>query len=426
MILTTLAGQRLVQHLCPDQTKIQQYVLGNLMGFGTYILSIFVASSSGSSLNEHLLLILAIPHFLLLISLPTQKQGSTWPPKRDLILYLAILLLVLISLTFNWFWPVRDWDALTLYDFRAKVMTLSQDYSPLYGNELNYYLAYPFFTSFVHMIAYIFDFQRPAIYYSLLYGMFGVYLYEFLRLKIPRYIASITTLIIMLTPEIFHHSFVAYTNLPYTIYIVITILILVQYQESKSNSWTWVVALLTAIAVHIRYDDPFWILPIILCLYIVFKQRHLYPLIVTSGVTLLSRLFWLNFKKDLLTGYGQPKSSLDYLSLLSTIDYRLILIRFADVLMFLYKTLWTSFGHLLTITLLGYLYLQNKKNRRVLLTLYATIGLSLLIVIMGTFVTSFYYSKWQIVGGSVRRMMMILYPLTIITSALTIWGKHDS
>ena len=86
---------------------------------------------------------------------------------------LAVLTIIFLnSLLQNYFWPVSDWDALALYDFRGKVVAETGSF--IDGIKLGYFYQYPPFTSLLHTTLYVLNFDRVKVWYSLLYVSFQI------------------------------------------------------------------------------------------------------------------------------------------------------------------------------------------------------------------------------------------------------------
>ncbi len=61
--------------------------------------------------------------------MPTNKKLILLPIEK-ILLTISIILFLLYTV-YSIYWPVRDWDALTLYDFRAQVIYKTNSIQPL-------------------------------------------------------------------------------------------------------------------------------------------------------------------------------------------------------------------------------------------------------------------------------------------------------
>jgi len=134
---------------------------------------------------------------------------------------LAVLIVdyFLASFILTVYWPVYIWDALTLFDSRAKIF-LDQGAAILFGGQftLRYLTAYPFMTSIYHFIVYLFGGDNPQFIYSFFYLFLILGFYSFLKKDNSVKVALLSSFLLASTPIFFHHSTFAYTNLCFVYY----------------------------------------------------------------------------------------------------------------------------------------------------------------------------------------------------------------
>ncbi len=426
LILTFLiiAALSLGRLLYPRANLILQFSSGFIASTALYVNLANIILLIGLKLNNISLILALLPLLFLILKYPplfTKIKFTT----LDIYTYLILFFLAGISIYISSFWPVRDWDALTLYDFRARLFSDTGSYLSLIGSELKYYLAYPFFTSIVHSIFYIGEVNRPTIYYSIVYFSFCIFIYEYLKTKTSKIASTLGVVLIATSHELFHHSFIAYTNLPYTIYFILALATSIDGYLQKNNRLLLASSIYASTMVQIRYDDPFWIVLLLLSLYFFIKQKNIRNIIYISLPILISRYIWIGYKTNLLNNYptvssvspNQPQFSFTIINLI---------FRFFEVLAYLYKNLWLTYGYLIMAWMLSILFLLNKKRTPIAITFTIVTTLCLTILVGGTYYTSFVYQKWHLVGGSVTRMMMFLTPLLIINIILNLLPTKDS
>ncbi len=135
---------------------------------------------------------------------------------RFLVLILSFILIGEIT---SCFYPVTDWDAVTLYDFRARIM--------LHTGDIKTALAwvnmpgYPMYTSLLHYWVYANGLWTampvyPLFTFSLAAGIY----FLFRRFNRPG-ISALVSLACILAPKVFENSFIAYTNLPYAVFLIL-------------------------------------------------------------------------------------------------------------------------------------------------------------------------------------------------------------
>lgn len=416
-LLVIIGGFILGRYLYPAANTPISISIGILLGTGLYIISMYLLGLLGISWTQLSLTLLALIIFVASLPLVRLITKPTNAPNQTLGI-VVVLLFTSFSMIVNSYWPVRDWDALTLYDFRAKVFSENQEIAGIFTPELNYYLAYPFFTSLVHTVSYVFEYARPAIYYSLVYAVLGLFIFGFLSQKVSKVLSIIFTILVMLSGDIFNHSFISYTNLTYTTYFVVGML---TFSEGIATNKTKLLILgstLIGVMQHVRYDDPFWIIPMLISGLLFIKSKNYKPLLISIIIVLLFRFLWSGYKSAMMHGY-MPVGSLPTPNLLETLLSTDILQRVVDVSTFLYKTLWLKYGILIYIFIFSVLISWRKKSELLRLSQFTTF-LILAILYFGTIAMSYLYAKWNVVGGSVARMMMILIPTSLVSACLAL------
>lgn len=417
MLLVVLGGVILGRHLYPAANTLISISVGILLGIGLYIIAMYLLGVMGIAWTQLTLIILAITFFGASSTLLKSITRPSSAPNQ-LLGILVVLLFAFFSVVVNSYWPVRDWDALTLYDFRAKVFSENQEIAGIFTPELNYYLAYPFFTSLIHTVSYIFDYGRPAIYYSLVYAALGLFIYGFLSQKVSKVLSIIFTILVLISGDIFNHSFISYTNLTYTTYFVVGILIFSEGIATKKSKLLILGSTLIGIMQHVRYDDPFWVIPMLISFLIFVKTKNYKPLLISTLIIFLFRIIWSGYKNALMSEYATV-GSMPYPHLLETLLSTNPVQRVIEVSTFLYKSLWLKYGILIYIFGFSVLISWRKKSEILRLSQLTTF-LILAILYLGTIAMSYLYAKWNVVGGSVARMMMIIIPTSLVSACLSL------
>lgn len=416
-LLVVIGGFIATRFLYPKANTLIAISTGILLGTGLYIIAMYLLGLIGISWTQLSLTLLALTIFVASLPLVRLITKPTNAPNQTLGI-VVVLLFTSFSMIVNSYWPVRDWDALTLYDFRAKVFSENQEISGIFTPELNYYLAYPFFTSLIHTVVYTFDYGRPAIYYSIVYATLGLFIYGFLSQKVSKALSIIFTILVLISGDIFNHSFISYTNLTYTTYFIVGMLVFSEGISTKKTKLIILGSTLIGVMQHVRYDDPFWIIPMLISGLLFIKSKNYKPLLISTIIVLLFRFLWSGYKSAMMHGY-MPVGSLPTPNLLETLLSTDILQRVVDVSTFLYKTLWLKYGILIYIFIFSVLISWRKKSDTLRLSQLTTF-LILAILYFGTIAMSYLYAKWNVVGGSVARMMMILIPTSLVSACLAL------
>lgn len=331
----------------------------------------------------------------------------------------ALLVILLLFIIFHdIFWPVTDWDSLALYDFRAKVMTVSGSLEE--GKELGYFFQYPLFTSALHAATYLCGVPYAKIWYALLYQAATVLFYVVLRKKQTKFHSLIGTLFFATSPLIFAHSMMAYTNLPYVIFASFGLIYLWIWWASKNETDMLIGSMLVGLSTWIRISEPFYYVAVIIIVSGMLKQiinkQFSISFIATAMLSLVfvlqTRQPWDNLINSLYEqNLGNPLSTLSLIK-----DWNVLTLTHqvgsVTIYLFLYSLpVYSSILFLALITLVNDL---KNKQWQVLLP-WITIGTILSLIFTGTLLISFWLESWARIGDSVTRMSMFLIPLILYT-----------
>ena len=166
------------------------------------------------------------------------------------VIVLALSFLVITAFGRALFWPVWLWDALALYDYRAKIFfeaggiakSLAISSLPLHS--------YPPMTSLAHAFVYILGGggANPQFIYALFYIALIVTFYISLRKYCRRWMSLLFTLFLASTPMFVEFSANAYTNLPYTFYFGMGTIYLYRFMQEERWGIFIIAALLLGLA----------------------------------------------------------------------------------------------------------------------------------------------------------------------------------
>lgn len=343
----------------------------------------------------------------------TLRRIAVSSSSQEKIASAAILLVILLSLVRNLYWPIVDWDALALYDFRALVLHQTGTFDD--GVRRGYFLQYPPFTSLLHVIGYQLGFLQVKIWYTVLFTGFAMVFYSLVRWRQSKIIALLSTFFVVSSPLLFAHSAIAYTNLSYTVCIVASYLFLVRWIYKPTYTWLVIGALFAAFSTWSRLSEPFWFLSVILILFGIVKNKlfALHNLAVVSLAVLIIyflKVPWHGFVEQ----YTQ-QNTVD-VSAIPTGGRSLFSIslyyNFIPVLQFLSKAvLPLLYVHIPLIMISVIWYIQKRKWQQLLET--GLFFIPLLMIFVGTLIFSTSFSQWQSIPDSARRMSMFLIPLAI-------------
>lgn len=334
----------------------------------------------------------------------------------NIFLLMIISSVLLVSIIFNFNKKSLDWDAVALYDSRAKILMSGYKFSEM--NKLSeyddknkyYYLLYPPFTTIQHFIWYGFDTGiAVGVIYSaslvLLAIILGVIFYEYIGLK-----GSLFSVFLIISNKgIFNTSLVEYTNLPFTIFIVAgTMLILLGL---KLNKYYFHILGLTLIAssTWIRYLEPVWLVVFIaLLITAIYLKRFkkMIPLLLLGFLVILSQyLSWGDFQKNVA-------SSPAIFTITPFIVFESIVGIFTGSLLNIFIYYITSFGVIVVIYLFSLIKI-NKSEPPEYLFIRLIVLISLLMYLVGIYGISFMFDWWREMSGSLVRSSSYLIPLSV-------------
>lgn len=192
----------------------------------------------------------------------------------SLVLWLVILGLFLLSMIYTLYFPVHTVDSIYFFDFRAKVVFLSQKLSEI--QRVGNWYSYPMFTSMIGLIWRFLGIVNPSSYYPLMYLSFAFVFYSILRKTVSRNMASFGTMLMYTTPiTLWQSQLDGLTNIPYTIFLCSSILYLYKIFVSKKPNFYDVIlsSIFLGLSVWTRATEPLWIV-VVLASVLVFKARR--------------------------------------------------------------------------------------------------------------------------------------------------------
>lgn len=429
-LLYTLAGWPVTYMLGPI-SKIERLGLSFLMGIGLttfawFLLYLFVGQFD-------LLTLTVSGFFLASISLIINRilgfrlQKLVIPKLGRIERWLAGILIFLLVQTFliGSYNPISGWDAIALYDFRGRTIALNHSLQDL--TDDSYYTSYPLMTSLAHAAVYMLGGESAQGLHSLLLIAFIAVVYGRLQSWTNARFALLGALFIVLNEEIFQHATVAYVNLAYVVFLVSSILYAVSpTKKGGAGGYLFVGAILAGLTTWIRSDVPFWLIPLALIMIQGLKTRAIVIATCSSLTAYLMRHTWLNFYNEILNSLKLTNERLanpitvnalkqfsQYIPDSSTIS---LIEGNAPVLVeYLYQYLFAPYRGFWLLVLLMLLVLGKTKNFRLGLIVLALL-MSAGMAVMGVMLFSVSYSTWDLLGGSARRMMLFIVPLSLLAS----------
>jgi len=404
---------------------VERLSLSYLLGIGVFTFFVFVFNlifnvdygvyNTLSILAGLCIVLFIIKHKDVIEFFKGIKFEKKKPKLETIVFYIIILSVFIYTLLINLYWPISDWDALAMYDFRAKILLI--DTNLIHAATSNdYFLGYPLLTSLSHLFVYQFGLSNPKFVYSLLYVSFIIIFYHSLKRYISVKKAAFFTVILALSPEIFSHAAIAYTNLAYVVYLCTGTFYLYDWLKNRELSKLLLSGILIGLSTWTRSYEPFWLAPLFIVFLNVFKNRKWKDVASYLLVILTFYLPWKFFMSFVNKSLGSPSSSVvpSYLMLLKSVSLE----RIALVGSYLYQYVFSTWG-LLFLLFVGTMLIVLLSKRTNKIFLYITI-LFFAILFIGTYFFFIVYPEWQSIPDSARRMSMFLIPLMLYSIALAI------
>lgn len=348
--------------------------------------------------------------------------------KLEKVVAMVIALLVIGSLVVTIYFPVNAWDSLVLYDFRARIIAQEGFYAQIAKN-FTYFDGYPLFTSLSHTFVYLFKGTNPQFIYSLIYASFVSVFYANIRKFTSRKVSLVSTLLLATTPLVFEHSTIAYTNLSYTVFLVLGFIYLfVWFTKKLPIGYLINSAILMGLSTWTRSAEPFWVINIILLIFISIyrlKKYYLSTIIYTIVFWLIKQPWsWVVYNSAKIgVGRNSPmvNEAKGFVTLIlgSSLSWE----RLSNVTVYLYKNIVASWYPILYLFLL--LIVLNFKNftKRNSSLFLIVILLNFALLAFSTYIFTFGFSEWGDISDSARRMAMFFMPLMIFYMGLSL-GDH--
>lgn len=426
-LIIVIFGYLLVKLIYPTSKNLEAVGLGYLIAIGLFTFIMFLGNLIGipfklinsSIILVTLILVLFITHWvknrtnLINLSFSKKRLGNKINSITviDIVPLLLIIFLIASSFISNFFWPVRDWDSLVLYDFRAKTFVATgymQD-----GISRGYFFGYPLFTSLSHTWLYLIGSKNPMPIYSFLYSSFLTVSYFIFRKNASRTLSLIFVAILAVSPELYRQSQISYTNLPYTVYYVLGVGFIYLWSEYKTLNYLTISALLIGLSTWIRSTEPFWITVVALVFFLAFIfKKYLHGLIfIVIILTIL--LPWKIYEASNSSTNGTVLVQIG--AVIDTLLFRFDPIKYKDILIFFIKyniePYLLSFLIFLILLLYNLVIFSKQFFHRSLILMLITANLSILFI--SSYTLSFYYAEIWKIPDSFTRLSMFFPPLII-------------
>lgn len=301
--------------------------------------------------------------------------------------------------------PLTAWDSIALYDFRAHAIMIT--HSLIDMTKSTYDMSYPLHISLLHSFVYILGGESAQGLHALFFGSLLAIVYERIRFWTnPRW-AIIGTMLVATSSELFDHATFAYTNLPYTAYLIAGLL----YLLSSSRRELIIGSLLIGLSSWTRSAEPFWLLAWLLLIFQSFRFKDIRTLFIGSLALYGIRYGWTQYYSAVVSSLiGSVPSLSSGLSLDSLLSLYPRLPSYYWYLRLNVIDPYRGYWFLLLPMFIIWFKTRSPRLGLLFLLLFATLGA----VIAGVMLMSLYLTSWAEIGTSARRMVLFIIPLSLI------------
>ncbi len=404
---------------------MEQFTLGFIIGSGLFTFLWFLLNWAGVPYNlaSGLFLLVSLIVFDALFKKyfikerPANKKlfdiaffrKLNWPEKFFLT---VIVFLCLSAFIQTIYWPIRYWDSLALYDFRAKVFAQTGFMQAAIAR--GWFFGYPLMTSLVHTWVYLSGATNPSFFYALLYIFLLILFYKNIRkLKIGITFSLFFTAVAAVSPRIFDHTQWAYTNLPYSIYIILGSIYLYWGIKNKEAGSFMVSAILIGLSAWTRTAEPFWLGCVAMAVvFSLIAKKWLWPVIYTTIVAVIM-LPWRIFEAIYGGGNANVANQVASTSVGVVQNLRMDILKPAfGYFMTNVVNIYLAYFLLLVLIIIAKFFVKSKNWFFTLLTL-ADLGLTF----AGVMIFVRYLPYWQEIPDSLSRMVMFIPVLVVFMAA---------
>jgi hypothetical protein len=339
-----------------------------------------------------------------------------------IILLIATGFVVLMSFYLNSIKVSLHWDAIALYDARAKFLAGGMKFSEMPGlsefDNLNkhYYLLYPPYTSIGHLfwdkISFLSRFP-VGVYYSIALSLMIAIVFFLTKGSLGIKGGAFLVLLIVSNSSIFNITVKEYTNLPYALHMVAGTFFLFSYLKTK-KPWKLIYGIfLISTSIWIRILEPMWLPVIIAFGLVIFSKKDIFksllPAIILATFSLLQYFSWAYFANVI----GNNPTAIEVSTYGFIEPFFGILTGAPWIVLVVFVEAWgiPFLIHLLTLIVLALKWKYVVKNKDILF-LALVLALCISLYYFQFYFLSFQVEWWDIVAKSLDRSSTFLIPLS--------------
>jgi|GEM_PF-2920347 len=430
LLLITFFGYLVVNLISPQVKYIEKISLSFIIGLGLYTFVIFISNwLFGTPIK--ISPIIAILAWLVMTAIylnlcfkrknifPFQinnwsKRTLRWTlglSKFEKILFLILVFIFGSLLLSNLYWPIWSWDAVALFDFRARQIL---SFGQILGSFDLTPGSYPLLTSLAHVLVYIVGGKNPQYLYFLFLLSPSIIFYLFLRRFMERSHSLISLILLTSLPLVTVQTQSALTDLPQSAFLLTGFIYLILGLHDDKKYYVVLSGLLFSLSMWAR-NEPFWMLAMLVLFIFSFKRKWF----ILDGVFLATIYAisypWTNFIKTNAVPLVYAADQLD------THNIPLTNPMFWVVMPeFIFKNIifpvWPFF-----LAFLLLLVIRRKNLTEIVKLITFSIFIILTFLVVGTSMFVITYPQWPALYNSLQRMLIFLYALLIADTSLLLF-----
>lgn len=421
-------GFLFVRLLENEMSFLEKWLLGFPIGIGLFTFFLFLLNLVGVPFglkNSFLLLYLLIICLAIINHLfkpfriaslvrvsPMKKLKELIKSRQVFVIIFAVLIayILLSVFLYDFYWPVRDWDALVLYDFRAKSFLATGWMTDAISR--GYFFGYPLLTSLAHLWVYQLGMTNPMFLYALFYLSFVFSFYFILRRFNSTPMALFLTLIAISYGGIFSQAQIAYTNLPYLVYLILSYGYLFAGLKNRKVGYLLISAVLLGLSTWTRSTEPFWLISLAVAIMGTILVKKYLGAFYYLTITILIRYPWIGFVNANYKNIDVLKYAPQTIGLFFS---NISISRINQVTVYVWRNVYSQ--HYISIAavflLAVFLIVHKKFKGNSALLLFSLLG-NLIFIWIGTYLLSITKQNWKAIGESAQRMSIFLTPLCLL------------
>lgn len=440
LILTFFLGFFFILLVAPKLKRLEQAALGWVIGLGfvtqeLFLLSILNINYSIFAVLGLLLIgvvalgILVCQRFDFKIHLkPSLRYWFSWARYwfEELSLLDQILLIMLAILVFGAFikaifWPVYYWDALALYDYRAKIFFEAGGIAKSLALSSIHLNIAPPMTSLAHTFVYILGGKdaNPQFIYPLFYLVLLITFYVSLRKYCQRWASLLFTFFLASIPFFVEFAANAYTNLPYAFYFGMGTVYLYRFSRERDRGLLIISGVLLGLAGWTRSPtEQFFLANLaVLILYCLWERKYYWAPLLLTFIFVILAFIWRIY---LVYGLQLPSIHQEVIQAFGVVAI-IDLERFLTVIRLLTRSIKSVSGTSIVLAFLVSLFFPRTAKKNIFLFLLFFSNFS--IFVLGSYAFSLSWVDWKdSILNSANRLSMFLPPFVLYYVAVSAPG----